>query len=436
MPFVLAPMGAAGAALLAVLCAIALSFLIKAIASQVGNIKLPLGVVIHLGDILANAASSIEQAAVSAGVGLFTHIEQWVYGHAYALYNLADSTVRAIVNVTNHLAALADNVPIMIGYAEQLATQQVTNLGNAIEADVSQGVTYARLYLTAANRAVWEAASGLAQTVGGNLAAIASYAVDDAESYTDAAINNLTNYVNQQVTAAEKIASDALAQAQTQIGAAIAGVASTAAANLTSAENTLEGDINAAKAAASSALSSAETTIGGEITQTAATAASALASEATTLGGEIASTAATAASNLQAAEQSIQGTITGDITGLTSELDSDVGTLQGEIASEAQTFAGDLSNLQTVLTAAIASSIAGVAAQVAELEECAVTECEGPNNFGNLLQDALGIADFAAFAAFVAEAINSPSAAAGTFEDAAQGLYSDATSLMNTLLSL
>lgn len=90
--------------------------------------------------------------------------------------------------------------------------------------------------------------------------------------------------------------------------------------------------------------------------------------------------------------------------------------------------------------AALAGTVAGVAAAVAaltaEYESCAVRTCSGSNNFANLLQDALGVASFAVFAEWVKGAITNPQGAEATFAGAAQGLYSDAESLLNGLLSL
>lgn len=88
------------------------------------------------------------------------------------------------------------------------------------------------------------------------------------------------------------------------------------------------------------------------------------------------------------------------------------------------------------LVGTVAAAAAAVAAITAEYESCAVRTCSGNNNFSNLLQDALGVASFAVFAEWIKGAITDPQGAEATFAGAAQGLYSDADSLLNGLLSL
>jgi hypothetical protein len=88
-----------------------------------------------------------------------------------------------------------------------------------------------------------------------------------------------------------------------------------------------------------------------------------------------------------------------------------------------------------VITAAVA-----LAARVTSLEDCAVTNCDNApnpnNNLSKLLNDLLGLAETADIAAFIKQAIQQPGVAAASFSSAGQGLYNDADSLMNTLLSL
>lgn len=90
--------------------------------------------------------------------------------------------------------------------------------------------------------------------------------------------------------------------------------------------------------------------------------------------------------------------------------------------------------------AALVGTVAGIGAAVAalasEFESCAVTSCAGKNNFGNLLQDALGVSSFVVLAEFIKQAINDPVAAEHIFAGQASGLYHDANSLLDSLLAL
>lgn len=98
---------------------------------------------------------------------------------------------------------------------------------------------------------------------------------------------------------------------------------------------------------------------------------------------------------------------------------------------------GTLENVTSVvIPASIAAVAAGVASITAEFERCAVTACEGPNNWQQLFQAAYGLAAGAEVAEFLANAIKDPTGEAASLASVASGVYNDGHALLDSLLSL
>ena len=164
--------------------------------------------------------------------------------------------------------------------------------------------------------------------------------------------------------------------------------------------------VAAAEQDASTALSTVERTLGGEISSAIQTAEAAAAAADAALSRDLGAAIGAA----DAAVAGLQGVITGDIT-----------SVNAAIAAIAASAATALSVAQTV---------------AGEFESCAVTTCDGPNNLSNLLNNLLGLATDASFAAWLAYAISDPKSAGAAFASVGQGLYSGADSLLDTLLSI
>jgi hypothetical protein len=117
-----------------------------------------------------------------------------------------------------------------------------------------------------------------------------------------------------------------------------------------------------------------------------------------------------------------------------------VGTVSREIAGVKDRLGSIEKELAKIGTIAGVASIAGLAVKVAEIakevEQCAVTTCNGPNNIGKVLKDLYGAATIGSEVGFLAEAIKDP---AGT-EKAIAGMIEKAWhaghSLLDDLLSL
>lgn len=416
MPIVgLADLGLLATAALCLLFAIAFNYIINAIADGLPELKI-LTFALKLGDIFRNASETALNWMVGNTKALWNDFAKWLLAHAALLEQLGGAIVSAVSHLGDQIAHIVNtSVPNAISSAESYVGKELVTLKKDIESDITASASRVEGILQGDVKALDSTISTDIGTVEGDITRAVTKGVATAENYTDDAINSLRAYVDKAVAQALSTAEGDLNTAKQQIGQAVAGVAATAASQLSAAENTLEGEISAAARTAASDLSGAEQTLGGEITSEAKTAASALAQTASALGGEISS-----------AESELQG-----------QIGQAVGSLTGDITSEAQAFSGDLSNLQSVMTAAIAAAIAGVVSRVAKLEECSVGVCDdSPNNFSNLLSDALGLASLAGVGVFLAKAIDYPADATGEYADTISGLYSKGQDAFSALLSL
>jgi hypothetical protein len=90
--------------------------------------------------------------------------------------------------------------------------------------------------------------------------------------------------------------------------------------------------------------------------------------------------------------------------------------------------------------AALTGTVAGIAAAVAavttEVETCAVTTCDGPNNLQGLLNGILGLSGLVAFGEFLQQVINDPAGAEAEYAGIFQGLVGTGTDALDALLSL
>lgn len=415
MPFVVVDLGAFAVAGLCLLAAIALTYIIKAIASALPNLSI-LGVGLNLAKIFRDAGDDIVSWVVDNTKQFWHDLEGWVSAHAYLLDSFAGAVVSAVTHLGDQIAHIVTEVvPNAIKATEAYVGTELVKLKNDVESDITAATTKVEGILDGDVKAIYSTISTDVSTLENDITRAVTKGVATAESYADDEFNSLKSYTDKLVAGAIATAAADLAAAKQQIGQAIAGVASTAAQDLSTAENTLEAQISQAARTAASDLASAEQTIGGEISSAESQASAALSQAVGSLTGEI-----------SGAEQELSG-----------EIGQAVGSLTGDIASEAQTFAGDLSSLQGQLTAAIAAATAGILTRVAKLEECSVGVCEdSPNNFSNLLQDALGLVSLAGVGVFLADAIDHPAAATSEFADTIQGLYSTGQSAFEALLSL
>ena len=97
----------------------------------------------------------------------------------------------------------------------------------------------------------------------------------------------------------------------------------------------------------------------------------------------------------------------------------------------------DLAKLGEVAgVASIAALAVKVATLAKEVEDCAVTTCNGPNNISKVLNDILGAASYAGEFTFLAAAIKDPVGTEQTFAGMIEDAWNAGHSLLDDLLSL
>ena len=415
MPFVLPALASLMLGLLSALMSTNIDWLFRQIAKAIGDIDLAI-VKIPIGKWFYDAASAALGWCVGSGVAFFGDLQNWIFTHDYLVKNFAFHATEAI----HHSFHLLDHV----------SGTMIPGVKNAAEAYTDNQVGAAKVDLKALiSTAESDAQTGLAdftklstvtipadlKTVASNLSSAVGAGVTKAENYTDSQIATLQAYVDAQVTAAEQLASDAVHALAVVLTQSIGSVAATAQSNLLAAEGLLGQDITAVANTETADVAALKSTITGDIS--------------TVTSKEQADIAAAEAAATQQVSQ-LGTTLSGTIT-------SDVSQLQDTASANAAAAAGDVSALGTSLTAAIAAAVGTLAVRVSKLEECSVGVCsDSPNNFDSLLQDALGIAEFASVFAFLSSAISNPASAEQSFSDVVQGLYQTGDSLFDSLLSL
>lgn len=148
---------------------------------------------------------------------------------------------------------------------------------------------------------------------------------------------------------------------------------------------------------------------------------------------------AQAASSLAASQMALAAQAAQQTAALQSQASAVSLQLQG-IRDKQTIDEANIGAVTNVATVAIPLSIAAVSTSVAtlaqEVTRCMVTTCEGPNNWQNLLQQALGVASFAEVAAFIGQAIKDPKGESAALASVAGTTYNAGHSLIDSLLSL
>lgn len=138
-------------------------------------------------------------------------------------------------------------------------------------------------------------------------------------------------------------------------------------------------------------------------------------------------------------DQAIAAGQTAEAQSLAQQIDQITNQLDTLEQTTTQAFPviGEIAGAATIT---VPLAVAGLASEVAsiatEMDDCMVTTCEGPNNLEGLLQKALGGVQLAALVGVFAEMINDPKGEATVVSKVADGLYTDAHALIDTVLSL
>jgi hypothetical protein len=243
--------------------------------------------------------------------------------------------------------------------------------------------------------------------VGDQIATLATVTIPDAVGATFAHVMGIVDSdigtVNTKIDHAVSSLTDLIGSTA---GATFSHLAGIIDSDIGAVHTYVDQHIAAATDTLNGAISSVEQTLTGDISTAIQSAEAAAAAAEAALSKDISGAIAAAG----AAEAALQGLITGDITSVNA------------------TIAGIAATAATALS--VATTVAG------EFESCAVTTCDGPNNLSNLLNTLLGLAQDAALAAFIGEAIAAPGAAAAQFSPIGNNLYTQADQLLDTLLSI
>lgn len=430
-------LGAFAIALFATLLAIGVYLLIRALA-QALTLHLPIVGSVDLGGAFTSALNSVDNWIVNTTKGMWADLGALFRGTAWMIGTLFDDVVSAVGHLGDQIAHIVtteipDAVRSGVKDAEDFATRAVAT----VEADVRTAERDIAATLKAADRAIYEAAATADATIGKDIRAAVAHAVDEAEGFTTREVKDARDYTDVQFKAAEAAAAAAVGDLSRTLGGQLSSLTSTVQQNLASAEDYARSQAQQAiqtaeqfaQGQATAAVSTAEAALTPEITaaQTAANAAAAAAAGAATTASQAATTAAGAV----AAEGAVAaGAAAGAITSV-------LGDVYTDITGQSIAAGGDLTSVEGLLAGAILTAVGAVAVRVAKLEACSVGICpDSPNNFSSLLNDVLGLAEFAGIGAFLAQIISDPYGAEQTYASAVQDVYSVGQSAFQTVLSL
>lgn len=424
-------------ALMAALLAIAADLIIRAIASQLPKINLVVAT-IKLGDIFANIATSVVNWCIGNLDKYFDDIANWFVGHALVFDQALGAVVQAVSHLGDQIAHIVTHViPNAIKAAESAAGAVTAKAISDVELAISKAAKDTGQALTGVDAQIYKDVSAIEGGIANDIKAAAGAAVHTAESYTDGAITTVTHYIDHEIGDAEAIAAAATTALAKTLGGQLSALANTVAQNLDTAEQYAKAQASSVYNQVESDLAGAEATLGAGITaaQKAASAAAQAAASDLTTAEQFATSQV--ASGVATAEQFASTAAAGAATDAEQALEGAFGGLYQDLTGQSLANEGDLSATLGLVAGAILTAVGSVAARVAAIEECYVGVCStNPNNFTNLLQDALGLISGVSVFAFLAELVQDPAGAEAKYADVIGGTFTAGQSLFDSLLSL
>jgi hypothetical protein len=424
-------------ALLAMVLAIAADIMLQAIGKAIGKVGIG-PVTWDIGSFFVGKAEDLLNWAIHNLDSYFDDIANWFVGHILTLDQFFGAAVSAVEHLGDQIAHIVNtSVPNAIHAAEAAAGAHAQDLVNGVERDLTADVSKIEGIMSGDVKALNQTISGDVTDLTNLISKSVTQGVAKAETYTDDAITTTRNYVDKEFGDAESYAAGLVSALASKLGSQLSNLTDTVASNLTAAENyakaqatqvynEVEGDLSTAKATLQAGISTAESA--------ASSAAAAAAADLTTAENFATSQVAQGVSTAEAYAGAAAGAAA---TGAADALEGALGGIYTDLTGKALAVNGDLSTAEGLIAGAILSSIGAVAARVSKLEECSVGVCDdSPNNFGNLLNDALGLVSIAGVGVFLAELINDPAGAEAKYSDAIGGLVSGGQSLFDSILSL
>jgi F0F1-type ATP synthase membrane subunit b/b' len=424
-------------ALMAALLAIACDLIVWAVASQLPNLSI-LGVGLNLARIFRDTAQGIINWCVGEMSQFFDALADWFTAHVIVHDQFFGAVVSAVGHLGDQIAHIVNHVvPNAISAAEADAGRVAHDLFHTAETDIG---------------AVGDRVDTLVTRTIPN-------AIHTAETYADGAVSQLDRALTRAIADAKTAVEQDLQTAKTDLTRSISSLADTVARDYTDALRTAQADATAALNTARDLINTAKAEAENMAKADVNAARTALQAAIEATNDTVGRLTSTVASDLTAAEQyarnqvatgvqQVTDTLHGAIAGVEQDIAGALGTAEGAIAGalgdiytdvtgQSLAYNGDLTKVAGAVGLAITGAIAGVVARVAHLEKCSVGVCEdSPNNFSNLLKDALGIGAVLGVGGFLKEAIDRPVEAeqkyAGVFATGVQ----DAQHAFDLLLSL
>lgn len=384
----------------------------KFIANLVPNIPIPF---FHFRDLIIAAAEGAGGFLMDLTHGSFRRLGDWLVDAAYFIHYPLFKLIQVLDHHANQLSSIRSNdIPGAVNSANGYTNDHVAGEANTRQSQINA----VNSDLHSAEVSLQNNIDTLAhQTVPADIASAKSAVESDLHDTATSLQNNIDSLQRELVTDLNAVWAN-VQPLQNAVYNQIPAEFAQAAAQ-TSA------DILAAKNAVVSQLTDAIATVNGEIATAVQRANDALSQAVQGIDAEL--------NNAIVAEQTALANAKADVL---TQLQSQRDTLQGEISIDNANI-GTLQEATSItIPAAIAAVATGVATITSEFERCAVTTCDGPNNFRNLLNEALGLAGAVDIVAFLAAAAKDPSGEARAFAGVAEGIYNDAHSLIDGLLSL
>jgi hypothetical protein len=446
-------------AFMAALLAIAASLLIRAIAAKIPNPGF-LGITLHLANIFSNIADDVVDWAIHNLDNYYNDLANWFTAHILVHLQFFGAVVSAISHVGDQIAHVVNtSIPNAISAAESAAGKVAHDLFNTAETGI--------------------------KAAGARIDNLISHTIPDAihtaEGYADSAVSDLHTLVRQEIATAKAAVESDLATAKTDLTRSISTLADTVASDFTQAKAIAQSDataaLNTAKGLIDTAKQDAETfaegaadrvqtnlntainTIGDTIANLTGTVSSdftaaetfatnqvaaglqdvhdVLSGVAVTVGGVIGAAASGVASDISGVAAQAQADATAALNTASSALDSALGDIYTDLTGRSLAYNGDLTQVAGAVGLAITGAIAGVATRVTHLEECSVGVCnDSPNNFGNLLKDALGFTELAGVGLFLTKAIDDPAGIIPGIATDVESWRAEGQTALDALLSL
>lgn len=423
--------------LVAALLAIAADLIIRAIGNAIGKVGIG-PVTWDVGNFFASKAEAVVNWAVSNLDQYFDDAANWFIGHILVLQQLGGAAVSAITHLGDQVAHIVTGVvPNAISAAESSAGAHAQSLVNGVENDLKADFNSLTDTLKGDVKTINSTISGDVTNLKNLLTKSVAAGVSTAEGYTDTIHNTINGYIDKSVSDAEGIAAGATAALAKTIGSQLSNLTDTVAKNLTDAETYARAQANSIYQEVEGDLTSTAKTL-----QTGITAAQQEAISAITVAGQDLTTAeqvaATDAGNAVSSAESFAATAAGAAaTTAEQALSGALGGIYTDLTGQALAVNGDLSTVEGLIAGAILTSVGAVAARVAKLEECSVGVCDdSPNNFGSLLNAALGLAEFAGAGLFLAKLISDPAGSEAAYSDVIYGLLNRGQQTFDALLTL